>query len=167
MVNVLYVLIQMDRGLQMFQGRMWKKVYNNTNDIAIFIFNSLLWDVNRFPEAGQTPDAFYAEWRLDYMSKVIELMRLLRPKKDELVLQNMHYIQHLHELRPHVMVMNGIIEETAAVLNLPLLDLCALVQDNEKHLRKGDYRHQTPENSLMVANQIGLRNWSYRRFVVK
>ena len=139
-------------------------MHHFSDDTAVFIFNSLLWDINRFPEANQTAPDFYAEWRMDYVSKVVELMRLARPGKDELVLQNMHYLGHGHAMRTHALVLNGIIADTARLLRLPLLDLCALVRDDDKHLRKGDYRHQTAQNSLLVARQIGLRNWTYSTF---
>ena len=33
--------------MKMFQGRMWKKKFRDENDMGLFIFNSLLWDVNR------------------------------------------------------------------------------------------------------------------------
>ena len=153
----------MDAGLRMFQGRMWKKPIHSRDDMGVFIFNSLLWDINRLPEANQTASAFYAEWRLDYVSKVIELMRLLRPDRDELVLQKLHYLEPGHAMSPHAMVLNDIIAQTAGMLALPVLDLTALVQDDGKHLLKGDYRHQNAENSLLVAQQIGLRNWTYFR----
>lgn len=111
--------------------------------------------------------SFYAfVLQMDYVSKVIDLMRLVRPGKDELVLQNMHYLEHNHPMRPHALALNEIIAETAGMLSLPLLDLCALVKDDGKHLRKGDYRHQTAENSLLVAEQIGRRRWSYFRTTV-
>ena len=100
---------------------------------------------------------------MDYISKVIELMRLVRPGKDELVLQTLHYLQRGHQLREHALRMNDIIVETAGMLRLPLLNLCNLIEDNDEHLTKGDYRHQNAQNSIMVAKQIGLRNWSYYR----
>jgi hypothetical protein len=157
----------MDAAMKMFQGRMWQKQIKGRDDMGIFIFNSLLWDINRLPDANQTAADFYAEWRVDYVSKVAELMRLVRPGKDELVLQTMHYLQHGHEMRAHALELNAIIVDTAALLRLPVLDLCALVTDNDKHLRKGDYRHQTAENSLRVAQQIGLRNWSFYKIFSK
>jgi hypothetical protein len=157
----------MDAAMRMFQGRMWRKTpTGHPNDLGIFIFNSLLWDINRFPESNQTADVFYAEWRTDYVSKVVELMRLVRPGKDELVLQTMHFLQRGHPMRVHAIELNEIIIETASILRLPVLDLQSLVSDDDKHLIKGDYRHQNAHNSLLVAEQIGLRNWSYFRSTV-
>eukprot|EP00603_Paraphysomonas_imperforata_P009362 CAMPEP_0114448004 /NCGR_PEP_ID=MMETSP0103-20121206/20081_1 /TAXON_ID=37642 ORGANISM="Paraphysomonas imperforata, Strain PA2" /NCGR_SAMPLE_ID=MMETSP0103 /ASSEMBLY_ACC=CAM_ASM_000201 /LENGTH=133 /DNA_ID=CAMNT_0001619965 /DNA_START=23 /DNA_END=420 /DNA_ORIENTATION=+ len=133
----------MDAALKMFQGRMWKKKFEGPGDTAIFVFNSLLWDIHRIPEANMTAAAFYAEWRMDYTSKVIELMRLMRPGKDELVLVKLHYLQHGHEMRRHALVLNEYIAETAGALQLPVLDLSALVNDDDRHLLPGDYRHQS------------------------
>lgn len=86
----------MNAAMRMFQGRLWKKSFHKSSeDTAIFIFNSVLWDINRLADPlanplNQTAEDFYSEWRVDYTSKVIELLRLVRPGKDELVLQNMH-----------------------------------------------------------------------------
>lgn len=152
-----------NHAFRLFQGRMWRKTFNGTNDLGIFIFNSLLWDINRFPDAGQSEREFYAEWRADYVSQVVDLLRMARPGKDELVLQKMHYLERGHPFRPHAMALNRIIEQTASLLELPVLDLTAFVEDDGRHLRRGDFRHQTPQNSLLVAEQIGLRNWTYFR----
>jgi hypothetical protein len=88
-------------------------------------------------------------------------MRLTHVGKDELVLTRLHYLQRGHEMRSHATALNHIISETAALLHLPVLDMSALVSDNDKHLLKGDYRHQNAATSLLVAKQISLRNWTY------
>lgn len=129
---------------------------------VIFILLSNLWDCARKIEIHRdesVPD-WTATYQRNYTSLVLDLMLMMRPKKDHLVLQTQHKVSEaIRDRNTYVDLLNYQIRRTAGYLHLPVFDVRRFLGDNPKSYLQ-DYIHQNATTSLLLARQIVHEKWN-------
>jgi len=100
------------------------------------------------------------QYKRNYSQIVLEILNVLRPQ-DNLVLQTQHKINPNYESSSIVEPANDIIKKVAHFFKIPVLDTFRIMTPHYKRNYLEDDIHQNHLMSMLIANNIVNKNYSY------